>query len=505
MRATRGLSFRGGDGRTDRAGPRTKRSSYRVTFAVVSAAVGSFALLQSLVIPVLPTIQHELHTSQATVTWVLTAYLLSASIFTPILGRIGDMFGKERLFVATLGALAVGSLLAALAHSIGLLIVARVIQGVGGGVLPLTFGIVRDEFPPDKVRGAVAAIAALGSAGGGLGIVVSGPIVKVAGYHWLFWVPLIIVLCAAVAALVFVPESPVRSPGRVNWQAGLLLSAWLVALLLAVSEAPKWGWGSAAVLGLFAASIVLSVAWIWTETRSDQPMIDMHMMRLPVMWTTNLVTFLFGFGLYAVFGFLPQFLQTPRSAGYGFSASITESGLIILPMTAGMFLVGLAANRLSGRFSAKFVLIAGSVITIVAFAGLTYAHSAQWEVVVATAFLGAGFGLTFAVMPTLIVAAVPSNQTAVANGMNANIRTIGGAIGAGVMATVVISGVRAGRLPHESGYVHGFEMLAISAIAAALAGFLVPAARGRLAEPRQELHPELAIVAQGTLAGDGSD
>src|SRR5665213_4626680 len=123
------------------------RSNYRITFAVLSAAVAAYALLQSLVVPVLPTIQHSLHTTQSTVTWVLTAYLLSASIFTPIMGRLGDMHGKARLLVIAVAALAIGSLLAALAGSISVMIVARVIQGVGGGVLPLSFGIIRDEFP----------------------------------------------------------------------------------------------------------------------------------------------------------------------------------------------------------------------------------------------------------------------------------------------------------------------------------------------------------------------
>ena len=119
------------------------RARYQVTFAVLALGVGAFALLQSLVIPVLTTVQHELHTTQDTVTWVLTAYLLSASIMTPILGRVGDMKGKKRVFVAALVALAVGSVLAAVAPNLAVMIVARVIQGVAGGMLPLGFGIIQ--------------------------------------------------------------------------------------------------------------------------------------------------------------------------------------------------------------------------------------------------------------------------------------------------------------------------------------------------------------------------
>ena len=289
----------------------SRRAHYQVTFAVLSLGVAAFALLQSLVIPVLTTVQHELHTSQSTVTWVLTAYLLSASIATPILGRVGDMIGKERVFVATLIALAAGSLLAAVASSIGVMIVARVIQGIGGGMIPVAFGIIRDEFPAAKVTGAVGALASLTAVGAGLGIVLAGPIVNALDYHWLFWLPMILTVVAAVSAVLFVPESPVRTPGRISWLPAVLLSGWLVALLVALSEAPDWGWGSGRVIGLLGAAVVLAAAWMLAELRAATPLIDMKMMRRTAVWTNNLVALLIGVGMYATFAFLPEFVQTP--------------------------------------------------------------------------------------------------------------------------------------------------------------------------------------------------
>src|ERR1700744_4699046 len=221
------------------------RTRYWATFTVLAAAVAAFALVQSLGIPVLATIQAGPRTSPKHVPWVLTSYLLSASIFTPIMGRLGDMWGKERMLVVALIALTLGSVLAALTSSIVVMIVARVIQGIGGGVFPLSFGILRDEFPRAKVAGAVGVIAALAAAGAGLGIVLAGPIVQALNYHWLFWIPAIILGAATVAAKLIVPESPVRTAGRLNWPAAALLSGWLVALLVPISEAPSWGWGSA--------------------------------------------------------------------------------------------------------------------------------------------------------------------------------------------------------------------------------------------------------------------
>jgi EmrB/QacA subfamily drug resistance transporter len=481
------------------------RSHYRATFTVLAAAVGAFALLQSLVIPVLPTIQAGLHTSQNSVTWVLTAYLLSASIFTPIMGRLGDMRGKERMLVAALIALTAGSVLAALADSIGIMIIARVIQGIGGGVLPLSFGIIRDEFPREKVAGAVGVIAALAAAGAGLGIVLAGPIVSALNYHWLFWLPVILLAVGTVGAKVVVPESPVRVPGRLNWAAAVLLSGWLVALLVPISEAPAWGWGSARVLGLLAAAVVLAVAWVAVESRSSQPLIDMRMMRIPVVWTTNLVALLFGVGMYATFAFLPEFLQTPSSAGYGFGVSVTISGLILLPSSVAMFALGAASGRLTSRFGAKAVLVTGSLISIVPFVLLTFAHGHEWEILLAMVLQGVGFGMAFAAMSNLVVQGVPPEQTGVASGMNANIRTIGGSIGAAVMSSIVASTAHAGGLPHESGYTHGFGVLTAAMIAAALAAILVPAtARGisRPGHPDLLAHAELGLLAVGTLEGD---
>ena len=477
------------------------RAHHQVTFAVLSAGVAAFALLQSLVIPVLTTVQHQLHTTQSTATWVLTAYLLSASIMTPILGRLGDMIGKKRVFVATLVALAIGSLLAAVAPSIGVLIVARVIQGIAGGMLPVAFGIIRDEFPAEKVAGAVGSIAALTAVGASLGIVLAGPIVDVLGYHWLFWLPLILTVIAAVSAVLVVPESPVRSPGRISWLPALLLSAWLVALLVALSEAPEWGWGSSRAIGLLAGAVVLAAGWVIAELRAATPLIDMKMMRRTAVWTNNLVALLIGVGMYATFAFLPEFVQTPTQAGYGFGASITRSGLMLLPSAVTMFAVGIFAGRLTRQVGGKVLVMAGCLIGAMAMAILAFAHAQEWEIFLSSAIMGVGFGLAFSAMSALIVAAVPAGQTGVASGMNANIRTIGGSIGAAVMASIVTSQLEPSGLPRESGYTTGFAVMAAGLVLAALAGVLIPSARGARGAAGGPEHAEVATVSGGSLAG----
>ncbi|MFF1555762.1 MFS transporter [Rhodococcus erythropolis] len=489
--------------------PASLRTHYQLTFAVLTVGVGAYALLQSLVMPVLPTLETELGTTQANVTWVLTAYLLSASIFTPVMGRLGDMHGKKRLFVIALAALAAGSLLAALATSLPVMIAARVIQGIGGGVLPLAFGIIRDEFPEEKVAGAVGTIAALTAVGAGLGIVLAGPIVAGLNYHWLFWIPLIMVALAGLAAQILVPESPVHTAGKINWLTALLLSGWLVALLLGVSQAPTWGWDSPIVIGLLVAAAAIVVIWVAAESRSANPLIDMKMMRIRSVWAANLLALLMGVGMYASFGFLPQFLQTPSSAGYGFGASVTESGLMLLPMSVGTFLLGLASGRLAARLGSRNLLIAGSIVSAIGYFMVAIAHETKVNIYIAMSLVGIGFGLAFSAMSNVVVAAVPPEQTGVASGMNANIRTIGGSLGAAFMASIVTARASSSGVPQESGYTNGFIVLGVAVGLGAVAALFIPAMKRNKTTHLEEVpelrHPELGMIAGGTLVGDKSD
>src|SRR5262249_3030258 len=219
----------------------------------------------------LPVLQHDLHTSTSGVAWVFTAYLLAASVVTPIAGRLGDMFGKKRVLVVALAGLAAGSLLAAVTASLTVMIVARTIQGLGGAIFPLAFGLLRGDLPRDRVAGAIALVSGILGIGGGLGIVLAGPILDHLSYHWLFWIPLAVTSIAVVAAIRFVPESTTRAPGEIHWLGGALLSAWLVALLGAVSEGPTWHWGSPTTIGLFFPAVPLPAPWGQPGARPSHP------------------------------------------------------------------------------------------------------------------------------------------------------------------------------------------------------------------------------------------
>jgi EmrB/QacA subfamily drug resistance transporter len=465
------------------------RQHYNLTFAVLALGGIAYSLLQSLVAPALPTIQADLHTTTTAVTWVLTAYLLSASVCTPILGRLGDMHGKERLLVIVLAVMGAGTLIAALATSVEVMVLGRVIQGAGGAVFPLAFGIIRDEFPRERVATGIALISAILGIGGGLGIVLAGPIVQHLDYHWLFWLPLVAIVVAMVSTHFFVPESPIKTPGAINWAGAVLLSAWLTALLLGVSQGSAWGWGSARVLGLFAAAAVCAALWVRNERRAREPLVDMRMMARRGVWTVNLTAVLLGAGMFSSFVLIPQFVEEPVSTGFGFGASVTGAGLFLVPSTIGMLVASPLAGRLSSTVGSRVPLLLGTSITTAAFLLLAVAHAHPSEIYVAAALMGVGIGFAFSALANLIVEAVDAHETGVATGMNTVMRSIGGSIGAQVGASLLAATVVAGR-PTEHGFTLAF---------AAAAGALAVSVLSTLAVPRPRRRRD-ALVAERAVA-----
>jgi EmrB/QacA subfamily drug resistance transporter len=436
-----------------------------------------FSVLQSLVVPALPVLREDLHASTTGVAWIFTTYLLAASVATPIAGRLGDMYGKKRMLVVVLGALALGTLVAALATTLWVLIVARAIQGLGGALFPLAFGIVRDQFPRERVAGGIALISGLLGIGAGAGIVLAGPILTHLGYHWLFWIPLIALVPTIAATVLIVPESSVRARGSVDVVGALLLSAWLVLLLLAVSEAPQWGWLSPRTLGMLAASAVTAVVWVVLERRTPHALVDMRMMARRGVWTANVAAILLGVGMYGSFVLIPQLVQTPASTGYGLGGSVTQSGYYLLPSSLVMLIAAPIAGRLAGRMGSKPPLVIGCAISVAAYAVLALEHSEPWGLYLSSVLIGVGVGFAFASLANLVVEAVEPSQTGVATGMNAVMRTVGGAVGSQVAASILAASLLASGYPEEQGYTISFALMAVALLGAMAAAIAAPGRR----------------------------
>ncbi|MFI8984648.1 MFS transporter [Streptomyces antimycoticus] len=393
------------------------------------------------------------HTTHAG--WVVTAYLLSASVATPIAGRLGDMYGKRRVLLIALSLLGTGTLIAALASNLAVLIAGRLVQGTGGAIVPLPIGIVRDELPAEQVGLAVGVNSALLGVGGGLGSVLSGPIVEQLSWHWLFWFPLALIAVAAVGIALGVPESPVRTRGRIDVPGTLLLSVGLVCLLLALSKGSAWGWGSGATLGLFGGAACALLVWGLVETRGSTPLVDMRMLALRGMWTTLLAGLTLRVGMFGSVLLMPQLLELPASTGHGFGKTVSEAGLFLLPATTVMIIFSPLSGLLDRYFGAKPPMVLGVIITAASFVVLAVAHTEVWQVLLSVTLFGIEIGLSSAAMANAIVASVPPTQTGVATGLNTLMRNIGGSIGTAVLAALLSTNA-VGHVPTDTAFTITF-------------------------------------------------
>jgi EmrB/QacA subfamily drug resistance transporter len=460
-----------------------------VVFLSLVLAGMAFALSQTVVSPALPQLQRDYHADAASIAWVLTGYLLAASVATPIVGKLGDLYGRGRVLTAVLLVFAAGSVICALSTTLLVLVLGRVVQGVGGGIFPLAFGIIRDRFPHERVATAIGGISATFGIGGGVGLVLAGVIVDALSASWLFWLGLM-ALPAAAAIWRYVPREEIGRGVRVDWLGAAILSAALVAVLYGLSKATEWGWGSARVLGLLAAGLVLAVVWVWVEMRVAQPLVEIRVLRRRPVLMTNITAVLVGFAMFASFLLIPQLAQTPERYGYGFSATVTGAGLLMLPSTLMMLVAGPWAGRLAAN-SPRLPLVLGSLALAVAFVVYALAHGSEWEICVGGALTGLGIGFAYASMANLVVESVPPDEVGIATGINTIMRTLGGALGAELVASLLTAETIAGTpIPAEAAYTDAFVVAAVASLLAMLAALAIPDTR----RPRRRPAPAPAAA-----------
>jgi EmrB/QacA subfamily drug resistance transporter len=449
---------------------------------ILSLAALAFALAQTTLIPALGELKAALHTDSSGVAWTLTGYLVAAAVFTPLFGRLGDMFGKRRMLVFSLMAFSVGSIVSALGNSLEIVVLGRVLQGVGGGIFPLCFGIIRDEFPRERVGQSIGLISATLGIGGGVGLVIGGLLVDHASYHWIFWLAAAMAAAAAVAIELYIPESPNRTPGKVDFRGAAVLGVGLVLPMIAIARANAWGWGAPKTLVLIAAGLIVLVGWVQLERRTEDPLTDISALVAPPVLMTNIATLFVGFGMFGSFILIPQLAEASESTGYGFGLSATAAGLLMLPSALAMLFVGPISGILGAKMGNKVPLALGGLVTGVGLILMGLMHSSEIEILLFNTLSSVGIGLAYAAMPNLIVDAVPRDQTGQATGFNAVVRSVGSSLGSQVTAAMLAGSVLASTgLPSDSGYTTAFVVSGIVALVAATAAVAIPrTSRGHL-------------------------
>ncbi|MFG1705330.1 MFS transporter [Nonomuraea sp. M3C6] len=395
------------------------------------------ALMQTLVIPLIPQLPKLLGASPSDATWAITATLLAGAVATPVVGRLGDMYGKRRLLLVSLALLVAGSVVGGLSDTLGPMVVGRTLQGLAAGVIPLGISIMRDELPAERLGSATALMSASLGVGGALGLPAAALLAERADWHVLFWTAAGFGVLATVLVLTLVPESAVRSGGRFDLVGAAGLSAGLICLLLAISKAADWGWTSALTLGLFAASAVVLVSWGWWELRAGQPLVDLRTTARRQVLLTNLASAVFGFAMFAMSLVLPQLLQLPKLTGYGLGQTMLVVGLVLAPSGLVMMAMAPLSARISRARGPKVTLMIGAAVVAAGYGLSVVLMSAIWHLVLVSAVIGAGIGFAYGAMPALIMSAVPVGETAAANSLNTLMRSIGTSMSSAVAGVVL--------------------------------------------------------------------
>lgn len=446
--------------------------------ALLLCAGVTYALSQTLILPAMPALVATLHAGPLAVSWLLTAYLVAASMATPLIGRLGDLLGRGRVLTWTMAVFCAGSVLCAAGDSLSLLVAGRVLQGAAGGVFPLAYGVIRDTFPgPTRTR-AIGTLSVSLGVGAALGPAVAGVIVDHVGPSAIFLVGMTGAL-PALAAVRVIPEAPRPARTDIDWLGAAVLAAGLTALLVLLTQGQAFGWASPASLALALAAVALLRAWIVIERGRRAPLVDLALLGRPSVAFTNVAALCVGCGIFMAYVPLAPIAQAPTSTGYGFGWSVTAAGALLIPHGLVQIAVGPWAGSLCERIGGARTLLAGAGLNTVAMVAIAVAHNSPLVLLTLGGVLGIGQALALTAMATLIVAAASRDEVGIATGVNTVMRTIGMAVGSALSAAVLAAATAPGSaLAAEWGYVVAFAVAAAAtagAVACALALARAPA------------------------------
>ncbi|WP_030662643.1 MFS transporter [Streptomyces rimosus] len=395
------------------------------------------AVMQTMLVPVIKDLPTLLATAPNNATWVMTATLLTGAVATPIMGRLGDLYGKRRMLLASLAFMVVGSLICGVTVDMTTMLVGRALQGFAMGAIPLGIGIMRDQLPPERLGSAMALMSSSIGVGGGLALPAASLVAQQTDWHALFFGAAGLGVLAMLLSVVCVPESSVRATGRFDVLGAIGLTGGLVCLLLPVTKGSDWGWGSPTTLGLFGGAVAVLLLWGVYELRVAAPLVDLRTTARREVLLTNLASIMVGVAFYAISLVLPQLLQLPESTGYGLGQTMVVAGLCVAPLGLTMMLTAPVYARISARRGPKTTLMLGMLIIAVGYGAGLGLMSAAWQTVIISIVVGAGIGLAYSSLPALIVGAVDPSETSAANGLNTLMRSIGTSVSSAVIGMVL--------------------------------------------------------------------
>lgn len=406
--------------------------------ALVYAAL-STAIVSSLGMLLVPTISREMDVSVSSAQWMLTLNLLVGAIATPVMGRLSDGPHKKRLLLVSLLIILIGSIIAAMAPNFTIFLIGRALQGLSYGIVPVTIALARRYVPATSAQAAISSLSVTVSTGIGIGYPLTGFIAGLFDFRFAFWFAALFVVTAIVVVYRVVPGGADAQATRTSFDyvgAGLL-GLGLSALLLGISEAPNWGWGSPWTIGAFALAAALMTAWVRAELRLDHPLINLRVLRNGEVMLANCTAVGLGAAMYIGLSISSLVAQAPATTGYGIALPVFWAGFVMFPLSVGSFTANRMVRSLSHRIHLATLLPIGAGTMAAAGLLLLFAHSELWEILIGMLIFGLGMGASYAAMPALIARSVAAQELGSSVSFNQVLRTVGSSFGTAIAGAVL--------------------------------------------------------------------
>lgn len=426
--------------------PATQRNPWLV-LAVLAGAIFMLLLDTTIVNVAQVRIREGLNADLSEIQWILDSYLLAFAVLLLTFGRLGDVFGRKRLFILGMATFTAASALCAISGWIGdvtpiggatSLIIFRTLQGVGGAfMMPQTLSLITVAFPPERRGAAMGIWGGITALGAVFGPIIGGLIVTDYRWEWVFLINVPVGLIGIVAALYIVPES--RDPQattKLDWGGILLSGAGIFAVVFALIEGNHYGWTSPVIVSLLALGTALIAAFVWWELRVPDPMMKVELFKLRNFWAGNVISGVMAFGMFGIFFPLTIFLQA--ILGY----TPIRAGLTMTPMAVTIMFVAPVAGRLSDRIGSRWLLVGGLATAATGVAFLTTQISmgtSVWNLFPALVVTGLGMGMTFPPMTNATMREVPPRISGSASGILNTVRNVGQVFGIAILGSALQS------------------------------------------------------------------
>lgn len=450
---------------------------------VVGGVTFVYSTLEAMLAPALPLIQAGVGGTSSSIAWVFTGLLLSGAVCTPLIGRLGDLYDKKKLFIIVLAIVALGTALAGLATNVPVLAIGQMMQGTGLGLTPLSIGLMREALPGDRVKSGNAMIIGTSSLGVVAGPLLAGPLTSVMSYRWLFLLPFFLLVILIGLAYSALPATAATTRGSVDWLGAGLLSGGLLALLIGLTLVPTWGWSSGGFIALAAGASVLLAVFVMTQRRLANPLIDLRV-RGRTVFVVCAVSFAVGWAVFATYTALPTITAAPTATGYGLASDATVTGWILVPSGVLAGVSAFVVRPLERLVGAKVLMVASCVPILAAPGVLLLDRPSLGLLVTSSALMGLGIGLGLTQAMNIVVTVVPAARATSLTGLMFVVRAVGGSLGAQVGGSTLASDViPSTTLPTWSAFTTMLTVSVLVGLFAVLVAAALPRRSGAVPDP----------------------